>query len=55
MARGTFANIRIVNKFLKGEVGPRTIHIPSQEKMFIYDAAKVSVLFSGLSNLDLLL
>jgi aconitate hydratase len=55
MARGTFANIRIVNKFLKGEVGPRTIHIPSQEKMFIYDAAKVSVLFSGLSKLDLLL
>ncbi|KAH9563288.1 hypothetical protein CY35_05G118200 [Sphagnum magellanicum] len=40
MARGTFANIRIVNKFLKGEVGPRTIHIPSQEKMFIYDAAQ---------------
>lgn len=41
MARGTFANIRIVNKFLKGEVGPKTIHIPSGEKMFIYDAAKV--------------
>jgi len=45
MARGTFANIRIVNKFLKGEVGPRTIHIPSQEKMFIYDAAQVSDCF----------
>jgi len=40
MARGTFANIRIVNKFLKGEVGPRTLHIPSKEKMFIYDAAQ---------------
>ncbi|KAG0568151.1 hypothetical protein KC19_7G190400 [Ceratodon purpureus] len=39
MARGTFANIRIVNKFLKGEVGPKTVHVPTQEKMFIYDAA----------------
>jgi len=39
MARGTFANIRIVNKFLKGEVGPKTLHVPTQEKMFIYDAA----------------
>lgn len=41
MARGTFANIRIVNKFLEGEVGPKTIHVPSKEKLFIYDAAKV--------------
>jgi aconitate hydratase len=41
MARGTFGNVRIVNKFLKGEVGPKTIHIPSGEKMFIYDAAMV--------------
>ena len=28
MARGTFANIRLVNKFL-GQTGPRTLHIPS--------------------------
>ncbi|KAJ6408507.1 hypothetical protein OIU84_011763 [Salix udensis] len=27
MARGTFVNIRIVNKLLGGEVGPKTIHI----------------------------
>ncbi|KAG6546247.1 hypothetical protein Mapa_012286 [Marchantia paleacea] len=40
MARGTFANIRIVNKFLGGEVGPKTIHVPTKEKMFIYEAAK---------------
>ncbi|XP_024521182.1 aconitate hydratase, cytoplasmic [Selaginella moellendorffii] len=40
MARGTFANIRIVNKFLKGEVGPKTIHIPSGEKLSVFDAAK---------------
>lgn len=39
MARGTFANIRIVNKFLKGEVGPKTIHVPSGEKLSVYDAA----------------
>ncbi|XP_024370454.1 aconitate hydratase, cytoplasmic isoform X1 [Physcomitrium patens] len=40
MARGTFANIRIVNKFLGGEVGPKTIHVPSKERLFIFDAAK---------------
>lgn len=39
MARGTFANIRIVNKLLKGEVGPKTIHIPTGEKLSVYDAA----------------
>ncbi|KAL4020264.1 hypothetical protein IC575_019035 [Cucumis melo] len=39
MARGTFANIRIVNKLLKGEVGPKTIHIPSGEKLSVFDAA----------------
>ncbi|CAI0392783.1 unnamed protein product [Linum tenue] len=39
MARGTFANIRIVNKFLGGEVGPKTIHIPSAEKLSVFDAA----------------
>ncbi|XP_019444852.1 PREDICTED: aconitate hydratase-like isoform X1 [Lupinus angustifolius] len=38
MARGTFANIRIVNKFLN-EVGPKTIHIPSGEKLSVFDAA----------------
>uniref|UniRef100_A0A5B6ZST3 Aconitate hydratase n=1 Tax=Davidia involucrata TaxID=16924 RepID=A0A5B6ZST3_DAVIN len=39
MARGTFANIRIVNKLLKGEVGPKTIHIPSGEKLSVFDTA----------------
>lgn len=28
MARGTFANIRLVNKFI-GKAAPKTIHIPS--------------------------
>lgn len=39
MARGTFANIRLVNKFLGGEVGPKTVHVPTKETMLIYDAA----------------
>ncbi|KAL6975709.1 aconitate hydratase [Sarracenia purpurea var. burkii] len=39
MARGTFANIRLVNKLLNGEVGPKTIHVPTGEKLFVFDAA----------------
>lgn len=30
MARGTVANIRLINKLLKGKVGPKTIHIPCE-------------------------
>lgn len=47
MARGTFANIRIVNKLLNGEVGPKTIHIPSGEKLYVFDAAMVSSCYSA--------
>ncbi|XP_043266056.1 cytoplasmic aconitate hydratase-like [Colletes gigas] len=39
MARGTFANIRLVNKFI-GKPGPRTIYIPTNEEMDIFDAAE---------------
>ncbi|XP_065884504.1 cytoplasmic aconitate hydratase-like isoform X2 [Dysidea avara] len=39
MARGTFANIRLVNKFI-GKAGPKTIHIPSGETMDVFDAAE---------------
>ncbi|XP_062122299.1 cytoplasmic aconitate hydratase [Drosophila sulfurigaster albostrigata] len=39
MARGTFANIRLVNK-LVSKTGPRTLHIPSQEELDIFDAAE---------------
>ncbi|PRQ31863.1 putative aconitate hydratase [Rosa chinensis] len=39
MVRGTFANIRILNKLLNGEVGPKTIHIPTGEKLHVYEAA----------------
>lgn len=37
--RGTFANIRIRNEMLAGEEGGNTLHIPSGEKLSIYDAA----------------
>ncbi|MCI3944836.1 Aconitate hydratase 1 [Pseudomonas syringae] len=39
MMRGTFANIRIRNEMLGGEEGGNTVHVPSGEKMAIYDAA----------------
>lgn len=39
MARGTFANIRLVNKFI-GKAAPKTLHIPSGEVMAVYDAAE---------------
>ncbi|CAO1339646.1 unnamed protein product [Diamesa tonsa] len=39
MARGTFANIRIVNKFLENP-GPKTVHFPSNDEMDIFDCAE---------------
>ncbi|XP_053387379.1 cytoplasmic aconitate hydratase-like isoform X2 [Mercenaria mercenaria] len=39
MARGTFANIRLVNKFLS-KPGARTLHLPTGEEMDIFDAAE---------------
>lgn len=38
MARGTFANVRLVNKLVE-KPGPNTLHVPSGEVMPIYDAA----------------
>ncbi|XP_022918661.2 cytoplasmic aconitate hydratase-like [Onthophagus taurus] len=38
MARGTFANIRLVNKFLT-KPGPRTIYLPTYEEMDVFDCA----------------
>jgi len=38
MARGTFANIRLVNK-LVAKAGPNTLHVPSNTEMAVYDAA----------------
>ncbi|WP_144960666.1 aconitate hydratase AcnA [Pseudomonas oryzihabitans] len=39
MMRGTFANIRIKNEMFGGEEGGNTFHVPSGEKLSIYDAA----------------
>ncbi|VAH60087.1 hypothetical protein VPH35_044166 [Triticum aestivum] len=39
VVRGAFANIRIVNKLLEGEVGPKTVHVPTGEKHYVFDAA----------------
>lgn len=40
MARGTFANTRIINKLCDGKVGANTLHIPSNEVLAFYDAAE---------------
>ncbi|MWV12676.1 aconitate hydratase AcnA [Pseudomonas sp. R-28-1W-6] len=39
MMRGTFANIRIRNEMLGGEEGGNTLHLPSGDKLAIFDAA----------------
>uniref|UniRef100_A0A673VUF0 Aconitase 1 n=1 Tax=Salmo trutta TaxID=8032 RepID=A0A673VUF0_SALTR len=39
MARGTFANIRLFNKFLNRQA-PRTLHLPSDETLDVFDAAE---------------
>ncbi len=39
MVRGTFANIRLRNQMVPGIEGGWTRHVPSGEKMFIYDAS----------------
>ena len=38
MARGTFANVRLINKMVD-KVGPNTVHVPSGKEMAIFDAA----------------
>jgi len=38
MARGTFANVRLVNKMVS-KPGPMTLHVPSGDVMPIFDAA----------------
>jgi aconitate hydratase len=39
MVRGTFANIRLRNLLVPGVEGGVTVHVPSGERMSIYDAA----------------
>jgi aconitate hydratase len=40
MVRGTFANIRLKNAMVFGVEGGVTVHVPSGERMDIYDAAE---------------
>nr|XP_027205633.1 cytoplasmic aconitate hydratase-like [Dermatophagoides pteronyssinus] len=40
MVRGTFANIRLVNKFMQ-KPGPQTVHLPSGQELSIFDAAQL--------------
>ena len=42
MARGTFANIRLINKMISN-VGPRTIHVPTGEEKAIFDVADMYI------------
>ncbi|XP_054843074.1 cytoplasmic aconitate hydratase [Eublepharis macularius] len=39
MARGTFANIRLLNKFLSKQA-PQTVHFPSEETLDVFDASE---------------
>jgi aconitate hydratase len=39
MMRGTFGNIRLRNRMVHDKEGPFTVHLPSGEQSFIYDAA----------------
>ncbi|XP_055677417.1 cytoplasmic aconitate hydratase-like [Lutzomyia longipalpis] len=39
MARGTFANIRLVNKLVPNP-GPRTLHIPTNTELDVFDCAE---------------
>ncbi len=39
MMRGTFANVRLRNELAPGAEGSWTVHLPSGERMSIYDAA----------------
>jgi aconitate hydratase len=40
MMRGTFGNIRLRNRLAEGREGPYTVHLPSGEEAFIFDAAR---------------
>jgi aconitate hydratase len=39
MVRGTFGNIRLRNQLVEGKEGPYTVHLPSGDETFIYDAS----------------
>lgn len=38
MARGTFANTRLINKMVD-KIGPNTVHVPTGQVLPVFDAA----------------
>jgi aconitate hydratase len=40
MSRGTFANIRLVNRLMNTFVGPKTVYLPTNQTMDIFEAAE---------------
>ena len=40
MARGTFANVRLINR-MASKVGPFALHIPSNTETSVFDAAQM--------------
>lgn len=40
MARGTFANTRLINKLVEN-VGPTTVHFPTNKELSIFDASSL--------------
>ncbi|XP_013908405.1 PREDICTED: iron-responsive element-binding protein 2-like [Thamnophis sirtalis] len=40
MTRGTFANIKLLNKFI-GKPAPKTIHFPTGQTLDVFDAAEL--------------
>jgi len=40
MARGTFANTRLINKLVE-KVGPTTKHFPTGKELAVFDAAQL--------------
>jgi len=40
MGRGTFGNIRLVNKFM-AKAGPKTLHLPTNTSLDVFDAAQM--------------
>lgn len=38
MSRGTFANVRLINKMVD-KTGPTTIHVPTGEERAVFDVA----------------
>ncbi|KAF0928275.1 hypothetical protein E2562_039388 [Oryza meyeriana var. granulata] len=39
VVRGAFTNMRIVNKLMNGKVGTKTVHVPTGEELYVFDAA----------------